>query len=1012
MTSVFGRSLGRFSSNLLLLAVSFGLTVGVRAAVNGDAEVSDAGTSAASAAVINAAGSGGARTVVTGDGVGSGVSLNNPTLVTVAPNGTVYYYDTTASGTALGVFSINPATGARALVSGDGVGTGPAFVAVSGLAWDLATSSLVVSDSGSSANNSGILGVDPSSGNRTQITGNGLGSGAAIDNPQFATVAANGTIYYYETTASGTADGVVAVNPANGARTLVSGGSGPLGSGSAFVAVTGLAWDLSTSTLIASDAGTSSSNSGIIRVDPSTGDRTFVTGNGAGSGVALDVPEFATVTLGGTIYYFEEGASGTANSVISVNPTGGARSILSGDGVGSGTAFIAPTWVAAANLAPVISDASLAASGTVGVGFVTYTISAIDSPVSFSAIGLPSGLLLNPANGQITGIPSQAGVFDVTIGATNAAGTGTATLVITISSVTLTVSPGSLPGTSIGAAYSQTITASGGTPPYSFLVTSGTPVPGLLLSSGGVLSGGPTTAGTFTFTVTATDSSTGVGAPFTGSQAYTVVVAQASQTINFTTIGTVMQGLPYTLSATASSGLPVTLTVLSGDATITGTSLKILNLLPVTIVASQGGNATYSAAASVTQTVTAIPANTRSTAKVATPGSGSAAALGAPEASGATLLAVSPASLTVGAGASPTLSVSASGTVQWLFNGAAIGGATGPTLTLASIGTNQAGTYTAVVTNPDGSIGTGAAIVGVTADARLIDASTRAHVGATDDQSLLTGFAVAGIGPEPLLIRGIGPSLDLFQVAGPLASPQLSLYDVSGSLIAANSGWSSPLATGPSPIAASVQPASSALFAQLNVFGLPVGSPDCALLADLPAGVYTAKLSGLNQATGVAMAELTDAGSGAPTSHLTNLSARAQVGSGSSVLVAGFVVSGTTSETLLIRGVGPALGSFGVTGTLAAPQLTLYDSSGNVIATNVGWSNASLQGNSSVAAGVQAATAAVIASVDAFALPAGSADSAFVATLPPGAYTAQVSGVNGTTGTGLIEVYDVPSSAP
>jgi hypothetical protein len=176
--------------------------------------------------------------------------------------------------------------------------------------------------------------------------------------------------------------------------------------------------------------------------------------------------------------------------------------------------------------------------------------------------------------------------------------------------------------------------------------------------------------------------------------------------------------------------------------------------------------------------------------------------------------------------------------------------------------------------------------------------------------------------------------------------------------------------------------------------------------------VYTAKLSGLNQATGVAMAELTDAGSGAPTSHLTNLSARAQVGSGSSVLVAGFVVSGTTSETLLIRGVGPALGSFGVTGTLAAPQLTLYDSSGNVIATNVGWSNASLQGNSSVAAGVQAATAAVIASVDAFALPAGSADSAFVATLPPGAYTAQVSGVNGTTGTGLIEVYDVPSSAP
>lgn len=1008
MIPVFGRSVARYSRHILSVAFSLGLTAGVRAALNGDAEVSDAGSSAGTAAIITAAASTGNRTVVTGDGAGSGSSLNTPTLVTVAPNGTAYYYETLASGTNNCIVSVNPASGARAVVSGGGTGSGPAFVALSGMAWDLATSSLIVSDSGSSASTSGILSVDPVSGNRTEITGNGAGSGAAISNPQFVTVAGNGTIYYYETDLLvATVRGVVSVNPANGARVLVSGGSPVVGTGADFQAVTGFAWDLSNGTLVASDAGSSSADSGIIRIDPATGNRAFVTGDSSGSGVNLDIPESVTVTTGGTIYYIEEDASGAANSVVSVNPASGARSILSGSGVGAGAAFVAPTWVTAADLAPQISDQSLAASGTVGVGFSTYTITAIDSPASFSASGLPAGLLVNTSTGQITGTPTQAGTFNVTIGATNSVGTGTATLVITISQVTLIVSPGTLPGTSVFATYLQTITASGGTAPYTFAVTSGTPVPGLLLSSGGVLSGSATTAGIFMFTVTATDSSTGAGAPFTGSQSYTVAVAQASQTINFPAIGSVTEGLAHTLSATSSSGLPVTFAVQSGDATITGgTTLKILNLLPVTIVASQAGNATYAPAANVTQTVTATPA--RTTTRAVTPGSGTPGASGSPQVSTATLLAVTPAAQTVGAGTSPTLSVSASGSVQWLFNGAPVAGATGPTLTLSSIGTNQAGTYTAVVTNPDGSVGTGSATVAVTADARLIDASARAYIGAGDDAALLTGFVVAGSNPEQLLIRGIGPTLAKFQVSGALAAPELSLYDADGGVVASGSAWGAPLGTGSSPVAASVHAASSDLFARLDIFGLPAGSSDCALVADLPAGQYTAKLTGLNQSTGVAMAELTDAGGGTTTSRLTNVSARAQVGTGSSVLVAGFVISGTTSETILIRGVGPALGAFGVTGTLAAPQLTLFDSSGGVIATNTGWSNASVLGGSNVGAGVQPATSSVMASVSAFALAAGSADSAIVVTLPPGAYTAQVSGANNTSGAGLIELYDVP----
>lgn len=134
--------------------------------------------------------------------------------------------------------------------------------------------------------------------------------------------------------------------------------------------------------------------------------------------------------------------------------------------------------------------------------------------------------------------------------------------------------------------------------------------------------------------------------------------------------------------------------------------------------------------------------------------------------------------------------------------------------------------------------------------------------------------------------------------------------------------------------------------------------------------------------------------------HPVNVSTRAQVGTGSSVLVAGFVIVGTTSETILVRGIGPTLGTqFHVDGALTQLQLTLFDPTGKAIATNAGW-------------GGDATLGAVFTRVGAFALPANSADTAIVATLPPGPYTAQVSGLNGATGVGLIEVYDVPPANP
>jgi uncharacterized protein (DUF1800 family) len=132
--------------------------------------------------------------------------------------------------------------------------------------------------------------------------------------------------------------------------------------------------------------------------------------------------------------------------------------------------------------------------------------------------------------------------------------------------------------------------------------------------------------------------------------------------------------------------------------------------------------------------------------------------------------------------------------------------------------------------------------------------------------------------------------------------------------------------------------------------------------------------------------------------RLSNLSTRGPVGTGADIMIAGLVVGPGTPETVLIRADGPALAPLGVAGILTAPVLSLFDSNGNLLQSNQGW-------------GTGNATAAIMGSAGAFALPVGSADSALVATLPPGAYTAQVTGANGTTGVALLEIYEVGATS-
>ena len=141
--------------------------------------------------------------------------------------------------------------------------------------------------------------------------------------------------------------------------------------------------------------------------------------------------------------------------------------------------------------------------------------------------------------------------------------------------------------------------------------------------------------------------------------------------------------------------------------------------------------------------------------------------------------------------------------------------------------------------------------------------------------------------------------------------------------------------------------------------------------------------------------EAYDAGGGA-TARLANVSARSAVGTGSGILIAGFVVNDGAC-TILVRGVGPGLAPFNVPGALGDPQLQIFREA-QLVAENNDWGSAS---NS-------AALMTTAQAVGAFALPGGSRDAALLITLPQGAYTAQVSGVNSTTGVALVEVYEVP----
>jgi hypothetical protein len=284
---------------------------------------------------------------------------------------------------------------------------------------------------------------------------------------------------------------------------------------------------------------------------------------------------------------------------------------------------------------------------------------------------------------------------------------------------------------------------------------------------------------------------------------------------------------------------------------------------------------------------------------------------------------------------------------------------------------------------------------GLPTQARLVNLSTRGRV--STSSPLISGFVISGTDPRPVLVRGAGPALTGFGVAGALAAPRLELHGTNDTVIATNTGWNN-------------APELSAAFAKAGAFPFARDSADSAVVALLPPGAYTVQVADAAGNGGVALAEVYDLDGPNEASRLSNVSTRATVAPAGGELISGFVLAGTVARQFLVRGVGPTLGKLGVSGALDNPTVSLFDSAGQQVAGNDNWSGGAIIGGASSATGavatgpvtpvqfandIENATEVTTASseVGAFPLDQFSTDAAFVVTLSPGVYTVQVRGV-------------------
>jgi hypothetical protein len=255
---------------------------------------------------------------------------------------------------------------------------------------------------------------------------------------------------------------------------------------------------------------------------------------------------------------------------------------------------------------------------------------------------------------------------------------------------------------------------------------------------------------------------------------------------------------------------------------------------------------------------------------------------------------------------------------------------------------------------------------------QLANISTRGFV-QTGDNVLIGGFIVTGANPKEVLLRALGPTLGQppFNVPNALADPVIQLHMPDGTIVE-NDNWQD-------------DNNASYIPAELR----PTNPKESAILRWLGPGGYTAVLKGANNATGNALVEVYDFDD-LTTARLSNLSTRCFVQKGDSVVIAGLIVNGSNPQRLVIRGLGPSLAAppFNVPQALVDPFLDLRNSNGGSVFINDNWKDTQ-------EAQIRATGLA----------PSNASESAIDITVVPGNYTAILSGINGATGNGLVEVY-------
>jgi hypothetical protein len=246
----------------------------------------------------------------------------------------------------------------------------------------------------------------------------------------------------------------------------------------------------------------------------------------------------------------------------------------------------------------------------------------------------------------------------------------------------------------------------------------------------------------------------------------------------------------------------------------------------------------------------------------------------------------------------------------------------------------------------------------------------------TGDNVGIGGFIITGTGPKHLLLRAIGPSLTALGVPNALADPVLELHGPGPFVTITDDNWRDDPAQEALIIASGIQPT--------NDF-------EAAIDATLIPGNYSAIIRGNNDTLGVGLVEVYDLSQAAP-AKLANISTRAFVSTGDNIVIGGFTLgSGSTNDRVAVRGIGPSLTAQGVPNALADPVLELRDGNGTLLVSDNDWQDDPVQASELMAAGLA---------------PANPLESGIATTLPPGPYTALLSGLNNGTGVGLVEVYD------